>query len=123
MNVSPQPCTVWLLRILRDPHPRGELRAVGERDPQVLDFLHLRFGGSDDIALLSGYQHVVGADRNTRAGRQTIAVLHQFVGKDDRLLESATPEGGIDVGFDDDADEDEDGKLEAPPSSPRGVKK
>src|SRR3989475_8653191 len=61
-----------------------------------LDFLHFGFGRGDEIVLLNGHEHVVDADRNTRARRDGEARLHELVGENHRFAQSATAERRVD---------------------------
>ena len=58
----------------------------------LLDFLDLGLGRFQDALLLRRHQHVVDSDRDAGARGQPEAVLHELVGKDDRVTQAAAPE-------------------------------
>ena len=71
---------------------------VGNQTVGVLafDFFNFALGVGNNFALLRRNQHIVRANRNTGTGRQTIAILHQLVGKNNRFLQTTTTESRID---------------------------
>ena len=61
-----------------------------------LDFLHFFFGSADDVLLLRRHQHVIHANRHATARSVGKAGIHQLVGKNHRLAQTATTEAGVD---------------------------
>ena len=66
------------------------------RDVLLLDLLDFLFGALDQARLFLRHQHVVDADRDAGARGQPETGLQQLVGEDDRLLQSALAERGVD---------------------------
>ena len=66
------------------------------RDVLLLDLLDFLLGALDQAVLLLRHQHVVDADRDAGARRQPETGLQQLVGEDDRLLQPALAERGVD---------------------------
>ena len=66
------------------------------RDVLLLDLLDFLLGALDQAGLLLRHQHVVDADRDAGARRQPEARLQQLVGEDDRFLQAALAERGVD---------------------------
>ena len=66
------------------------------RDVLLLDLLDFLFGALDQAGLFLRHQHVVDADRDAGARRQPETGLQQLVGEDDRFLQAALAERGVD---------------------------
>ena len=66
------------------------------RDVLLLDLLDFLLGALDQAGLLLRHQHVVDADRDAGARGQAEARLQQLVGEDDRVLQAALAERGVD---------------------------
>src|SRR5471032_2851790 len=66
------------------------------RSVLLLDLFDFLLGGRNQRHFLWRYQHVVHADRNTGAGRQAEARLHQLVSKHHRRAQAAFTEGLVD---------------------------
>jgi hypothetical protein len=72
--------------------------ALGHQTRGVLrlDLLHLGFGRAQDLPLFFRDQHVLDGDRHAGAGREREAGVHQLVGEDHRLAQTAATEAGVD---------------------------
>ena len=66
------------------------------RDVLLLDLLDFLLGTLDQAGLFLRHEHVVDADGDAGARRQPETGLQQLVGEDDRLLQTALAERGVD---------------------------
>ena len=73
------------------------LLALGDETGCVLllDLLHLGFGVTDDRLLLDGNIEVIHTDGAARARRILEAGVHELVGEDDRVLQTAAAIAGV----------------------------